>query len=92
MPYITEDDKRQAADDYRDNVGPKNAGVLTYEFQETILEYLYRHGLRYQQIAEVLGALEGAKLDFIKRVVDPYEDRQKKANGDVWPPCYTGGI
>ena len=33
---------------------------------------------------DVLGALEGAKLEFVRRVVVPYEERKMKENGDVY--------
>ncbi len=90
MPYISEDDKHKAATDSLNGDGAANPGTLTYELQQTICEYLLRHGLRYQQIAEVLGSLEGARLDFIERVVKPYEHNKRLVNGDVWPAHLTG--
>jgi len=81
MPYIKELQKEQLDKGY----DATNAGELTYIFQSAIKRYLQNQGLRYQQIAEVLGSLEGAKLDFIARVVHPYESRKRVENGDVWP-------
>jgi hypothetical protein len=46
--------------------------------------------LKYQTLAECLGALEGAKLDLIERVVKPYEAKKAEENGDVWPDSLTG--
>lgn len=90
MPYITNKDKLHLAGD-QSSPGryPATAGELTYALQQTILEYLETHGLRYQQIAEVLGSIEGAKLDFIERVVKPYEAKKREENGDVWPSSLT---
>jgi len=31
-----------------------------------------------------MGALEGAKLEFYRRVVVPYEEKKMKENGDVY--------
>ncbi len=85
MPYINEEARRQAADDALACRGPADVGTLTYEIQQTILEYLLRHGLRYQQIAEIKGALSEAARDFEQRVVEPYEAKKIRENGDVWP-------
>jgi hypothetical protein len=86
MPYIDNDQKW----DLKHGSDPKTAGELTFLLQDRIRVYLEVNGLRYQQIAEVLGSLEGAKLDFIQRVVKPYEDKKRVENGDVWPLTLTG--
>lgn len=82
MPYIT---KAQ-----RDSLGEKfvnyadNAGELNYQLTTIIYEYYMKHGGRYQQINDILGALEGAKLEFYRRVAAPYEDKKIIENGDVY--------
>jgi hypothetical protein len=38
----------------------------------------------YQSINDVLGALEGAKLEFYRRIAAPYEDTKIQENGDVY--------
>jgi hypothetical protein len=38
----------------------------------------------YQRLNDALGALEGAKLEFYRRVVVPYEDWKMTENGDVY--------
>jgi len=40
--------------------------------------------LRYQNINDLLGALEGAKLELYRRVAAPYEDEKVESNGDVY--------
>lgn len=77
MPYITDDAKTKDL--------PENAGELTYALQQVLKMYLEGTGLRYQHLAECLGALEGAKLDLIDRVIVPYEHKKREENGDVWP-------
>lgn len=41
-------------------------------------------GLRYAHLAEVMAAVENAKLEFYRRVVAPFEDQKIKDNGDVF--------
>jgi hypothetical protein len=88
VPYIKEDRKIEI----EHGAFAANVGDLTYIIQNEIQRYLATNGLRYHQIAEVLGALEGAKLDFIERVVKPYESRKRRANGDVWQDELTGRV
>jgi hypothetical protein len=45
-----------------------------------------RQPLTYQTMNDCLGALEGAKLEFYRRVVVPYEEQKKYENGDVYDP------
>jgi hypothetical protein len=48
------------------------------------LAYQAEHGLSYQTINDILGALVGAREEYYRRVVAPYEDLKVKANGDVF--------
>ena len=79
VPYIKQD-RRQIV--YEE--GAETVGELTYLFCREIKSYLQTKGESYQVFAEVLGALEGAKLDFIERKVKAYEQRKCLENGDVW--------
>lgn len=79
MPYIKQADR----EDITEGFAPGDAGELNYVLSRVIWEY-YQNGKRYQQINDVLGALEGAKLEFYRRVVAPYEDEKIKDNGDVY--------
>lgn len=72
MPYIKEED-RYALRDYPE---PENGGELNYMISMLISEFLETHGKNYANIAQVLGALEGAKFEFLRRVVGPYEDEK----------------
>ena len=85
MPYIKSDRRDELA------VGnyPKTAGELNYEVTQKIIEYLVTHDLGYQTINDVVGALEGAKLEFYRRVVGTYEDRKIKENSDIYPAEIT---
>lgn len=90
MPYIKEAD--------RDGLMPgptprpaRNAGELNYQFTCLIADYLEANGLNYQHCNDVVGALDGAKAEFQRRVVAPYEDKKIRENGDVYPPSLLGG-
>jgi hypothetical protein len=41
------------------------------------------NGENYQHFNDVLGALEGAKLELYRRRIAPYEDTKIVENGDV---------
>jgi hypothetical protein len=83
MPYI---DKQR-----RKNLTPaqvRNAGELNYLITKVIRDYISDEsgirGLSYQVINDIIGALEGAKLEFYRRIAAPYEDTKIKLNGDVY--------
>lgn len=90
MPYIAE----SARLDYAPGayLRADNVGTLTFQLQQLVQDYLLlahqMHGgtLRYADLAEVLGAIEGAKADFIDRILLPYEACKAAENGDVWDP------
>lgn len=81
MPYIP-----QAAREPLESgtVSPRTPGELNYVFTRIALQYLEDHP-NYQGINDVLGALEGAKLELYRKRVAPYEDEKAAINGDVFP-------
>ena len=81
MPYITEE-RRIALD--LDIALPTNAGELNYKITLLLIEYWEGKDPSYQSINDVVGACEGAKAEFQRRVVVPYEDSKIQANGDVY--------
>lgn len=80
MPYIT----NQARNELANTRITETPGELNYAFTTIIAAYIKEMGLSYQHINDVLGALEGAKLEFYRRVVVPYEDQKIQENGDVY--------
>jgi hypothetical protein len=85
MPYISQE-RRKALfnespddDDYRIH----NAGELNYMITYIIKEYVHQQGEKYQVYNDVIGALEGAKMEMYRRHVSVYEDVKLEANGDV---------
>lgn len=79
MPYINKADRDLMLWSY-----PTTPGELNYDITNSIIKYYHDKELNYQTINDILGALEGAKLEFYRRVVVPYEDKKIKENGDVY--------
>lgn len=85
MPYI--EPKMRS---YLDPVNNKEfhvantAGELNFQLTRLVQAYLDNSGLSYQNINDVIGALEGCKLEFYRRLVASYEDQKIQTNGDVY--------
>ena len=59
------------------------AGDLNYTITKLCHEYTKKFGERYQTYNDLIGALEGAKLELYRRKIAPYEDIKIVENGDV---------
>lgn len=81
MPYLEPSVKKMLE---FGTIEPSTPGHLNYIFTEIILDYIELHGLSYQVINDVVGALEGCKLEFYRRVAVDYESQKAKSNGDVY--------
>lgn len=81
MPYITQSDRSELITLEH---SPETSGELNYLFTHYIVDYVEEKGLSYQTINDVVGALEGAKMEFYRRVAVPYETRKCEENGDVY--------
>lgn len=79
MPYI----KKEAKEFLDKGMQPRDPGELNYVFTCIIQSYWSKYG-RYQTINDIVGALEGAKLEFYRRVAAPYENTKIEENGDVY--------
>ncbi len=80
MPYVSPE-IRDELDRARRAQTP---GELNYVLTLEIIEYLEEKGLSYQTINDIMGALEGAKAEFYRRVAIPYENDKIEENGDVY--------
>jgi hypothetical protein len=86
MPYIAQ----QRRDDMdMGELTPQTPGDLNYAITKAINDYLqdrtlYKGDYSYVDLNDILGALEGAKLEFYRRVVAPYEEQKRFDNGDVY--------
>jgi len=80
MPYI--EPKRRKELDLK--FDPKTAGELNYVITSQLTNYIFLNGESYQTFNDIIGALEGAKLEIYRRLIVPYEDRKSRENGDVY--------
>lgn len=87
MPYIDQDRKHQIEEHGGQPVSP---GELNYCITKMLINYAERRGLSYQTINDIIGALEGAKMEFYRRVAAPYEAGKIKENGEIYPLAWTG--
>jgi len=86
MPYIKAEDrvKFEAALNFIKKYPPETAGELNYLVTMILQAYKEHHGVKYATFNDMLGALEGSKLELYRRDIAPYEDKKVKENGD----CY----
>lgn len=83
MPYIKQK-RRDVLMSCRVGTGPVNPGELNYMLTSLVYQYWNCNGPSYYAINDIIGALEGAKMEFYRRVAVPYEDTKIKENGDVY--------
>jgi hypothetical protein len=85
MPYIDKN-KRDFLDLREVGQIVNNAGELNFAITTLINGYLHngKEDMNYQKINDVLGSLEGAKLELYRRVAVPYENEKLAINGDVY--------
>lgn len=94
MPYIKVEDRNRIIttsldpQSYQRKIGIRadnveNCGELNYAITILVQTYLKNKGLRYQNINDAIGALEGAKMELYRRFAADYENQKIKENGDV---------
>jgi len=60
-------------------------GQLNFFLCETYKEYLRQRGeWRYQDLNDILGAIEGSRAEFYEHVIKLYEQKKIEENGTVW--------
>lgn len=85
MPYIKEEDRKKLVRIINElfYVDEINKGELNYLLTNVCLRYLECNGISYSTFNDILGALEGCKLELYRRKVTPYEEKKIKDNGDL---------
>lgn len=79
MPYIAQWQQERLEYD-----APQTSGELNYLFTKTALNYWRENGHSYSTFNDIVGALEGCKLELYRRLIAPYEDTKIEENGDVY--------
>lgn len=82
MPYITQKRRAELANPFAPV--PQTPGELNYLLTKLVCSFADAKRGGYQTINDIVGALEGAKLEFYRRVAAPYEDGKIQTNGDVY--------
>ena len=86
MPYIKHEDRSSLDIRPMESAGrAQNAGELNYQITLLAIQFVKDHGLKYETLNAVVGAIESAKAEFQRRLVAPYEDTKVEQNGDVYP-------
>lgn len=81
MPYITQAEREELAQ----NQPILTPGRLNYLLTALLIRFWQNSPRNYQAINNIIGAIEGAKLEFYRRIAVPYENEKIKINGDVYP-------
>jgi hypothetical protein len=81
VPYITASARVNLDTNKRHAATP---GELNYQFTRLVLDYFDTNGTSYQIFNDIIGALEGCKLELYRRKIVPYEDLKCERNGDVY--------
>ncbi len=61
-----------------------NPDELNYAICMIARHYWEKYGPSYQTINDIIGAMDGAKAEFRRRIVERYEDDKRNENGDVF--------
>lgn len=81
MPYI----KNHLREYFEPHCPPAGtSGELNFQITCLIKKYMDSMPLSYDTINDVVGAVEGAKLEFYRRVAFGYENEKIADNGDVY--------
>ncbi len=89
MPYISKQAQYEITTGRR---AAATAGELNFVLTLVVNSFVRDTGLGYQALNDVVGALEGAKAEFQRRIVAPYEESKMAVNGDVYPSDLTIGV
>ena len=85
MPYIKKDRREdfENALKYIKDVKINEAGEFNYLVSMLCKIYATSKNFNYQVINDIVGALEGAKFEYIRRNVNDYENKKIEENGDI---------
>ena len=84
MPYIKAEQRSKFNPlEESDFCRATNPGELNFQISILIKNY-FESNSNYQGINDIVGALEGAKMEFYRRVAVPYENAKIELNGDIY--------
>ena len=88
MPYIKQDERTPFFKSLENLPEFNSAGHLNYYLTKVVHKYLddrrgENYSANYQAMNDVMGALEGCKLELYRQKIAPYEDIKIAENGNV---------
>ena len=81
MPYIKSYDRENIK---LGSKKPQTSGELNFKITLSLIDYIQLKGKSYQTFNDILCALEGAKQELYRRVIQKYEEQKIIENGDVY--------
>ena len=84
MPYLKDRVKFIKILDELRNCKLESSGEINYLITCIMKHYIDCNGKGYQRLNDCLGACEGAKIEFYRRIVSKVEDLKIHDNGDVY--------
>ena len=83
MPYIKQEKRERLDKEISMLTGAMKGepGELSYVITKLLQAW---YPVSYEGLSQIVGVLELTKQEFIRRVVEPYEDDKIKHNGDVF--------
>lgn len=86
MPYIKKTERSKFKEALEAIRYINNAGELNYLLTCIYQTYIVIHGQKYQTFNDIMGAIEGSKLELYRRMISEYENTKinNKENGDVY--------
>lgn len=84
MPYIKDENREKFFESLTELTESITCeGDLNYIITSLVHMQLMKKGLKYQEINNLIGALECAKLELYRVIAAPYENLKMKENGNV---------
>ena len=84
MPYIVEKERKIFDDNlHLLAVFLRTKGELNYCITNLLHSYIFKNGLKYDTLNDVIGILECIKQELYRTVVGKYEDKKKELNGNI---------
>ena len=84
MPYIRNEDRKQFEELLYKLPLINNPGTLNFALTVLCRQYILENGDTYQTYNDIMGALEGCKMELYRAKIASYEDKKKEQNGDVY--------
>jgi hypothetical protein len=84
MPYIAKKNRLKFEEPLHELVeNIETDGDLNYCVSMLMHQILRKRGIQYQNMNNIMGAIDCAKMEFYRTVASPYEDMKKNENGNI---------